>query len=592
MGGSEIKTEELRGLSSSQILTVLASDLNQNAPSSIQGYVQALSFIYDDSVHEDVLQFVLTLLKEYAGTTYSFELVEFLSEREPIKRKDYLEVYALAAEDAGYPDRAISFYDQYLDAGGDISRILLRLGVCFLSKGDKEEAKELFEILGRTSHAGLSECLLGMAYISIADGELEKASVFLVEALKENPSDHVAVNIFQELASVCLSLNSVVQAIEYIERGLEKFQDPILLGWLANAYSRIKQPERAEQAAIDAIKQLDSVYTRRCLIDVYKQAQKYDLANQTLMASIDKHGLNPGFLKDEAHLAFARSEFSNCVDSLVQACESISINQIVTRKTFGMTRKLIPVMDPVKASQALSDFRTIADKLALPYFLAFGTLLGAVREGGFLKHDKDIDIGILPGANFREQLHAFTASGLFRFEEKYDEWFDCEISGVKLFAGLVHEPTGVCIDVQQFIEVGDAYYAGFHLHEDFEYLWKFTPFDLATIDAMGSRYSVPSNAADQMLVELYGDWQEPDPTFDTVYSAPNLTERSETIVLCYSLMKFLDSYFHGDWERMVRASIFLAGKSLDGDSRLDWAPAVVKHMSAVKPDLEIFTATE
>jgi hypothetical protein len=43
----------------------------------------------------------------------------------------------------------------------------------------------------------------------------------------------------------------------------------------------------------------------------------------------------------------------------------------------------------------LRDFTEACDEAGLSPFLMWGTLLGCVREGGFLKHDRDIDIGIL-----------------------------------------------------------------------------------------------------------------------------------------------------------------------------------------------------
>jgi len=46
------------------------------------------------------------------------------------------------------------------------------------------------------------------------------------------------------------------------------------------------------------------------------------------------------------------------------------------------------------ARENLSIFKDIADKYSLPIILIYGTLLGAVRESSFLKHDSDTDITI------------------------------------------------------------------------------------------------------------------------------------------------------------------------------------------------------
>jgi len=46
------------------------------------------------------------------------------------------------------------------------------------------------------------------------------------------------------------------------------------------------------------------------------------------------------------------------------------------------------------AEENLKLFKQIADKYNLKLILAYGTLLGAIREGDFITHDYDIDLMI------------------------------------------------------------------------------------------------------------------------------------------------------------------------------------------------------
>ena len=61
--------------------------------------------------------------------------------------------------------------------------------------------------------------------------------------------------------------------------------------------------------------------------------------------------------------------------------------------------RLIPIypgwklIDKEKAFENLCLFKKIADKNGFKFFLAYGTMLGAVREKDFIDHDEDIDLG-------------------------------------------------------------------------------------------------------------------------------------------------------------------------------------------------------
>ena len=51
------------------------------------------------------------------------------------------------------------------------------------------------------------------------------------------------------------------------------------------------------------------------------------------------------------------------------------------------------LIDKEKAFENLCLFKEIADRNRFKFFLAYGTLLGAVRERDFIDHDEDIDLG-------------------------------------------------------------------------------------------------------------------------------------------------------------------------------------------------------
>ena len=84
------------------------------------------------------------------------------------------------------------------------------------------------------------------------------------------------------------------------------------------------------------------------------------------------------------------------------------------------------------ANEALRKFNSCMQRHDIPYTLAFGTMLGAVREHGFIKHDIDIDI-MMWNENYSQKIpsllerHGFNRTheflvedGMLGREESYD----------------------------------------------------------------------------------------------------------------------------------------------------------------------------
>jgi len=54
-----------------------------------------------------------------------------------------------------------------------------------------------------------------------------------------------------------------------------------------------------------------------------------------------------------------------------------------------------PFEIPESADKTLNEYWDIAKSLKIKTFLAYGTCLGFVRDGGYIEYDNDIDVGIL-----------------------------------------------------------------------------------------------------------------------------------------------------------------------------------------------------
>ncbi|MBD3247309.1 hypothetical protein GF378_01680, partial [Candidatus Pacearchaeota archaeon] len=86
-------------------------------------------------------------------------------------------------------------------------------------------------------------------------------------------------------------------------------------------------------------------------------------------------------------------------------------------------------MNKDEALKALTDLKEVLDKNKIPFWLEYGTLLGAIRDKGFIPWDDDIDLGSFKGYFKKESVRKKLSKQL---EEKgflvyfFDDMIDIE----------------------------------------------------------------------------------------------------------------------------------------------------------------------
>lgn len=157
-------------------------------------------------------------------------------------------------------------------------------------------------------------------------------------------------------------------------------------------------------------------------------------------------------------------------------------------------------------TEALIDIVKLLDKAGIPHFAAAGTCLGMVREGRPLRHDNDIDIGVMENDFDESQLRKIAEeSPLFTTSQPHPK-------SPKI--GLKHI-NGAEIDIFRFYKE-----AGLIWHNGVFVRWYNKPFDFEVRSLLGTDIRIP--AGTEYLVENYGDkWHEPDPLFDAFLNGPN-----------------------------------------------------------------------
>lgn len=210
-------------------------------------------------------------------------------------------------------------------------------------------------------------------------------------------------------------------------------------------------------------------------------------------------------------------EFYNTADSVLESLATPS----VLEQGAGKERK--DDFSRVDAITALKDF---ADALPLDdwrWYVVSGTFLGLHRDGGFLAHDYDIDIGI-----HGEQIDVTRLVDTLAAHPKYvtkkvdlhieitqDEEGLLHLEKVPALVKLIHE-NGLNLDVFiHYTENGRCWH-GSVIHR-----WENSPFELVRTELEGVAVNAPADA-DRYLTENYGAWRTPVKEFDCTTGTPNL----------------------------------------------------------------------
>jgi hypothetical protein len=196
--------------------------------------------------------------------------------------------------------------------------------------------------------------------------------------------------------------------------------------------------------------------------------------------------------------------------------QPISLDKSWRRVTTFDTRSeenIAPLMDAIDTVlQALRE-------VGLEAFLAYGTLLGAVREGQLLGHDSDADLGYV--SRHSHPVDAIRESFLVQ-RKLIDLGFTITRYSALAFKVDVEEGDGVVrgLDVfGGFMMDGWLYLMG-EVRERFEESWIFP---LGTTTLEGRTFAAPADP-DKLLSAMYGPhWRTPDPAFK--FSTPDSTHR-------------------------------------------------------------------
>ena len=172
----------------------------------------------------------------------------------------------------------------------------------------------------------------------------------------------------------------------------------------------------------------------------------------------------------------------------------INTERGVFQYNFQVIYEGVKVMNQEIGRDNLLIFKRLADKAGLRFSLAYGTLLGAIREHGFIPHDEDIDLAIL-----QEDIETFKNLLWDLREEGFEVMrFDRRNS----LCSIIRK--GEYIDIYIFRKLCD----GVREFNGEAILEKYLT-DVEEIDFQGSKFLIAREAADFCLFEYGESWQTP-----------------------------------------------------------------------------------
>lgn len=251
--------------------------------------------------------------------------------------------------------------------------------------------------------------------------------------------------------------------------------------------------------------------------------------------------------------------------------------EILAEQFFEADKPVLPSsttgkgFNTVAATRALGDLMRITQSNQLEVFLVSGTLLGCIRQGDFLGHDKDIDVGIVGWEKQYALCSALIQSGLFTFDAQF-------LKGKAThYLPIQHKSTGMWIDVFIYHPVGDQWVTGVDFFFGYRQTFSFTPFKLKTREFIGLDALTPLDA-ELNLTENFGAWQIPDPSYISHLESPSTDHKG---ALPFMLTARLTSY-----QAVVKKNAMKIHKVLDLMRQYQEYPAsmpedVLSHLSNI-----------
>ena len=407
-----------------------------------------------------------------------------------------------------------------------------------MNRAERRRQQRLLKKPSARANPEYIDDLRGQAATYLQAGDLKHAEQSLVDLLHLQPDDTESLNLMGMLAgqrgdyiTACRMLKKAVR----IDPGHSHYHNNLALalreaGRPEAAVAALRKAITLDPTLVQAHNNLGNTLERtgdiKGAITAYRQAVQLD-PNYS-----DAH-FNLGKL-----LLLDVGKFDEAAEEFIA-----SLRCILSGNTSMQTHSEAPRLDHELARKALLDLKQALDKSSVEFFLRSGTLLGCIREGDLLEHDKDIDIGVFEQPDLGTLQDLLLKTG--KFKSKADRY-----RGQNRVSLTIFHNNGTAFDIYQHQDKNNHYLVE-HFLPGRSFARQFTRFKLTPTAFLGTTFCIPDNS-ELYLTELYGDdWHVPKPFFDSRVSSKNQAPSMEIISKCYAYCRIDEALNRADTERAL-----------------------------------------
>ena len=182
---------------------------------------------------------------------------------------------------------------------------------------------------------------------------------------------------------------------------------------------------------------------------------------------------------------------------------------------------------------------------SVPVAAMYGTLLGIIREGKILPHDKDIDL-VCKLSDLPRVVEWFETNG----------YINAHADIFENLRSFKNSKEGIIVDIFAAEDVGELSKVGFapkgHRGTNWEYIEIIPKVEFEKFEFKGELCLVPKNPR-QMLCALYGDnWETPDPDFIPFLEPRGIQDSG--LRRFYAGLQILKSWLKGNIKRAAHGA--------------------------------------